>query len=77
MNKKKEKTTPTSKEDNNTDFLKRELVAAQARISQLDATINDEEKQVSILLARVKAFEEKENSKIYEKYRPPGKPKPP
>ena len=67
MNKKKEKTTPTSKEDNNTDFLKRELVAAQARISQLDATINDKEKQVSILLARVKAFEEKENSKIYEK----------
>ena len=56
--KKKVKISPTSKQDISTDFLQRELVAAQTRITQLDATISDKEKQVSILLARVKAFEE-------------------
>jgi hypothetical protein len=73
--KKKVKITPTSKQDISTDFLQRELVAAQTRITQLDATISDKEKQVSILLARVKAFEEKENTEIYEKYFPPSQPR--
>ena len=73
--KKKVKISPTSKQDISTDFLQRELVAAQTRITQLDATVSDKEKQVSILHARVKAFEEKENSQIYEKYFPPSQPR--
>ena len=68
--KRKAKAISTTKEDINVEFLQRELVAAQARITQLDATIGDKEMQVTILLARVKAFEERENAKIYEKYFP-------
>ena len=66
--KRKTKTTIPNSQDITVEFLERELVSAQARISQLDTTIKDKELQISVLLARVKHLEERENKKTYEKY---------
>ena len=67
---KKQKSPPTSTEQATIDFLQTELNAAQARIVMLDATINDKEQELSVLWARIKILEEKQNKDILGKYFP-------
>ena len=52
------------------EFLQRELNATRARITQLDTEIEDKNKRISILKARVDFLEERENKNIYDKYFP-------
>ena len=56
--------------NNDTILLTRELTAAQARISQLDADLVDKNTRIKILNARVKSLEEKSNEQIYNRYFP-------
>ena len=66
----RKKTKSTSGPDLDISFLKRELATAQARIVQLDIEKSDKEKRIEILLARIKYYEEMENSTNYNKYYP-------
>ena len=52
------------------EFLRTELNAAQARIVLLDTTIKDKDPELSVLWARIKIFEEKENKEMLDKYFP-------
>ena len=61
---------PITAEQARIDFLQAELSAAQARIVQLDASIVDKDQRVSVLMARLKLFEEKQTKDIYDKYFP-------
>ena len=74
--KKTTKSVTVSSNDTNTQFLQKELAAAQARIVQLDATIVDKEQQAEILLARVKILEEQQNKHVFDKYFPQNQPNP-
>ena len=69
--KKKHKTSfPSSEAETKIDFLQTELNAAQARIVQLDASIQDKDRRVSVLMARLKVFEDAHNKDVFEKYFP-------
>ena len=69
--KRKNKTSvPVTAEQARTDFLQAELSSAQARIVQLDASVVDKDQRISVLMARLKLFEEKQNKDIYDKYFP-------
>ena len=68
--KKKNKPVPIPNVSTHVELLQRELAAAQARITQLDATVVDKEQQVEILLARVKVLEDDKNKQVYDKYFP-------
>ena len=70
----KGKAVPTSNEDITAEFLKRELAAAQARIAQLDITVNDKEQKITILMARVNSLEEAANKDVYDRYFPKVQP---
>ena len=50
------------------EFLSRELSACQARIVELDTIVDDKEKRVKILQARVKFLEDRDNEQIYRRY---------
>ena len=74
QNRKKTKTNiPTTPDQARIDFLQAELNSAQARIVHLDAAIVDKDQRVSILMARLKLFEEKQANEIHEKYFPTNK----
>ena len=49
-------------------LLRRELAAANARMSQLDTDLADKIKRIELLLARISSLEEKENQNLYNKY---------
>ena len=51
-------------------FVKRELAAAQARIVQLDADINDRNKRIKILMDSIKSYEENETARSFRNYFP-------
>ena len=57
-------------DDMNIKFLKNELSAAQARITQLDSSLSDKDKYISVLQAKINTLEEKVNNANYEKYFP-------
>ena len=59
-----------SKDELEINFLKNELAAAQARIVQLDVKVEDKDKRIAILKARLKYFEDKENDTTYRRYFP-------
>ena len=73
---KKSKSVPTSQELSTT-FLQRELSSAQTRITQLDASIEEKERRIAILLARVKILEDRDNENTYNKYFPDSSSKSP
>ena len=66
----KKKKTKSGADDLDATLLKRELAAAQTRICQLDATIEEKDKRVAVLLSRIKILEERENASTYDKYFP-------
>ena len=55
-------------------FLQTELCAAQARIVQLDASVKDKDQRVSVLMARIKIFEDDHTKSMHEKYFPSQEP---
>ena len=66
--KKQKQDTHDETQNLNLEFLKRELSSAQARIVQLDASIDDKDKKISILRARVNFLEDRDNQATYDKY---------
>ena len=66
---------PTNPQDIKIEFLQTELAAAQTRIVLLDASLKDKEQMCSVLLARVKVFEERENQKTFQTYFPDNAPR--
>ena len=69
--KKKQKSPfPTSDAEAKVEFLQTELNAAKARIVQLDASVEDKDRRVSVLMARLKLFEDKQNKDAFDKYFP-------
>ena len=54
--------------DLNTDFLRRELASATTRITELDATIDDKNKRISILQNKIKLLEERDHEFISNKF---------
>ena len=71
IGKKKHKSPfPTSDVEAKAEFLQTELNAAKARIVQLDASIEDKDRRVSVLMARLKIFEDKQNKDVFDKYFP-------
>ena len=61
---------PTTDAEAKVEFLQTELNAAKARIVQLDASILDKDKRVSVLMARLKMFEDKHTKEVCEEYFP-------
>ena len=69
--KKKTKTfIPITAEQTRIGFLEKELCAAQSRIVQLDASLKDKDQRVSVLMARIKIFEDENTRTVHEKYFP-------
>ena len=66
--KKQKQDTHDETQNLNLEFLKRELSSAQARIVQLDTSIDDKDKKISILRARVNFLEDRDNQATYDKY---------
>ena len=62
----KHKSPPINSEQATNEFLKTELNAAQAQIVMLDATIKDKDQELSVLWARIKIFEEKQNQEMLD-----------
>ena len=67
---KKQQSPDPETQNLNLEFLKRELSSAQARIVQLDASIEDKDKRIKILRDRIKFLEERDNQAVYDKYFP-------
>ena len=59
---------PISAEQARINFLQTELSAAQTRIVQQDADIVDKDRRVSVLMARIKIFEDEQTKTLHEKY---------
>ena len=66
----KKKSLPTSADEITIEFLETELKAAQTKIVLLDAQIKDKDMERSVLWARIKIFEEKQNKSVFDKYFP-------
>ena len=62
------RSTTKTNENVNTTLLHRELAAAQARITELDAEVADKDNRIKILRAKVNSLEEKANERVYERY---------
>ena len=69
-NRGKQKLPPITSEEAEKNFLKNELNAAKARIVILDQNIIDKDQELSVVWARVKILEEKQNKDILDKYFP-------
>ena len=63
--KKKRQSDQDDAQNLNEEFLQRELAATKARIVHLDAKIEDKDKRIAKLRARVKSLEEKDNQANY------------
>ena len=61
---------PTTPEQARIVFLETELSAAQARIVVLDTEKKDKDEKISVLMARLKLFEDEQTKTIYDKYFP-------
>ena len=73
-----EKSANISAEQSQINFLKLQLNAAITRITKLDTEISDYEIKLEILMATIKAFEERDNKAAYEQNFPnAGFPAPP
>ena len=61
---------PTTAEQARINFLQTELAAAQTRIVQLDANVQDKDQRITVLMARIKIFEDEQTRVLHEKYFP-------
>ena len=68
--KSKQNTPAASTESLEIELLKRHLNLAQTKIVDLDNCITEKENRIKVLLARLKAFEEKETKEASERYFP-------